>query len=85
MNLIKTVLPFVLLAFSSATSAAGNTSNDSFNKAKKMLERAVYQDHRVTIYSGATFDAKKNIKVPLSFVTDKHVKRAKRVEWEYVV
>ena len=85
MNLIKIILPVVLLAFSSVTSAAGNASNDSFNKAKKMLEREVYQDHRVTIYCGAKFDAKKNIKAPVGFVTDKYVKRAKRVEWEHVV
>lgn len=78
-------LPFAIFTFSSVTSAAGNTSNDSFNKAKKMLEREVYQDHRVTIYCGAKFDAKKNIKALIGFVTDKHVKMAKRVEWEHVV
>lgn len=85
MTIIKIALPLALLAFSSAAISAGNTSNDSFNKAKKMLEREVYQDHRVTIYCGAEFDAKKNIMAPAGFVTTKYVKRAKRVEWEHVV
>jgi deoxyribonuclease-1 len=85
MNLIKIALPLVLLAFSSGAIAAGNTSNQSFSKAKKMLEREVYQDHRVTIYCGAKFDAKKNIQPPAGFMTNKQVKRSKRVEWEHVV
>ena len=85
MNFIKFAYSFVLLTLSTTVTATGNTSNDSFNKAKKMLERAVYQDHRVTIYCGAKFDAKKNIQAPVGFVTNKQVKRAKRVEWEHVV
>ncbi|NCO71588.1 MULTISPECIES: endonuclease [Shewanella] len=85
MNLLKISLPLFLLALSSTAIAAGNTSNDSFNKAKKMLEREVYQDHRVTIYCGAKFDAKKNIESPEGFVTTTHLKRAKKVEWEHVV
>ncbi|WP_229381209.1 endonuclease [Shewanella psychropiezotolerans] len=64
---------------------AANESNQSFSKAKKMLERQVYQDHRETIYCGAGFDAKKNITPPAGFNTKKHVKRAKRVEWEHIV
>ncbi|MEC6816842.1 hypothetical protein VXS05_17635 [Photobacterium toruni] len=33
--------------------AAGNTTQDSFNKAKRTLERSVYADHRETLYCGA--------------------------------
>lgn len=44
--------------------SAGNTTNDSFNKAKKMLEREVYFDHRITIYCGAEFDEKKKVVLP---------------------
>ena len=84
MNLYKATLPLVFLAFSSVASA-GNTSNDSFNKAKKMLEREIYHDHRVTIYCGAKFDAKKNIEPPKGFATTTHLKRSKKVEWEHVV
>ena len=31
-----------------AVEAAGNTTIESFNKAKKILEHQVYQDHRIT-------------------------------------
>lgn len=89
MKLTQLALPLCLLAASSAVSSTalgvGNTSNDSFNKSKKILERQVYQDHRVTIYCGAEFDAKKNILAPDGFTTTKYVKRSKRVEWEHVV
>lgn len=63
----------------------GNTTNDSFNQAKKMLERQVYPDHRVTFYCRAPFDAKKQITLPEGFTTPKHEKRAHRIEWEHVV
>lgn len=85
MTIIKIALSLGLLAFSSAAISGGNTSNDSFNKAKKMLEREVYQDHRVTLYCGAKFDAKKKIIPPEGFVTTTHLKRSKKVEWEHVV
>jgi len=35
----------------------GNTTNQSFNKAKKILEREVYKDHRTTFYCGCPFDS----------------------------
>lgn len=73
------------LAFAAPAAHAGNTTNDSFSQAKKMLEREVYYDHRVTLYCGASFDAKKNIQLPDGFATPKHEKRAKRIEWEHVV
>ncbi|MGE6568157.1 endonuclease [Shewanella vesiculosa] len=72
-----------LISFSSL--ADGNITNDSFNKAKKMLEKHVYHDNRLTIYCGAKFDAKKNIEMPAGFVTTTHLKRSKKVEWEHVV
>ncbi|MCL1139958.1 endonuclease [Shewanella pneumatophori] len=68
-----------------AQSYQGNTSIHSFNKAKKTLERQVYHDHRITLYCDAKFDKNKNITLPNGFTTEKHVKRAKRVEWEHVV
>lgn len=85
MNINKIVLPLILFAFSSSAFSAGNTTNASFNKAKKILERKVYHDHRVTLYCDAPFDAKKNIDLPSGFKAEKHKKRAKRVEWEHVV
>lgn len=65
--------------------AAGNEWNDSFNKAKKTLERQVYYDHRVTLYCGAAFDERKNVTPPEGFSAAKHAKRAGKVEWEHVV
>ena len=68
-----------------AVEAAGNTTIESFNKAKKILEHQVYQDHRITFYCLASFDRDKNITLREGFVTPEHQKRAKRVEWEHVV
>lgn len=67
------------------TFATGNETNDSFAKAKKMLERQVYFDNRVTIYCGYPFDEEKNIDLPDGFMTKKHQKRANKMEWEHAV
>ena len=64
--------------------AAGNTANDSFARAKKMLSQ-VYEDHRITLYCGAEYDAHGNITLPEGFITPKHEKRAAKIEWEHVV
>jgi len=52
-----------------------------------MLERSIYQqqDERTTLYCAATFNTKKQITFPEGFATTKHLKRAKKVEWEHVV
>ena len=81
---ITSALIFTFLCIG-VTFAAGNETNDSFAKAKKMLERQVYFDHRVTLYCGAIFDEGKNIDLPDGFVTEKHQKRASKVEWEHAV
>lgn len=81
----QSLLLTLLLTFSSFSSAAGNTTNDSFSKAKRMLEKSVYFDHRKTIYCGASFDSKKKITPPNGFHTSKYKKRAKKIEWEHVV
>lgn len=76
---------FSILLFTSLSSTAMNQTIDSFSKAKKTLEREVYQDHRVTLYCGAEFDSKKMVTPPDGFHTDKYVKRSKKIEWEHVV
>lgn len=78
-------LSSILLLTLPAAHAAGNTTQDSFNKAKRTLERSVYADHRETLYCGATFTAQKAVISPPGFTSKKHVKRAKRIEWEHVV
>lgn len=77
----------VAFVLCTATSAfgQGNETIESFNKAKKLLEREVYYDHRITLYCGAKFDEHKNICLPEGFTTQKHVKRAGKVEWEHMV
>ena len=79
-------LAVAALAFVPALSfSQGNTVNDSFNKAKQLLEKKVYYDHRVTLYCGAEFDSSKHVTLPVGFVARKHQKRAGKVEWEHVV
>lgn len=85
MNATKTIAAVLLAAASTLLMAAGNTEIESFTKAKRLLEREVYFDHRVTLYCGAAFDARKNVMLPEGFTTPKHAKRARRVEWEHVV
>jgi deoxyribonuclease-1 len=83
MKLLQSTL-FTLLIVS-CPSFAANQTNDSFYKAKKILEQKVYQNHRITLYCAASFDAQKNIIPPEGFYTDKYVVRAKKNEWEHVV
>lgn len=64
--------------------AAGNTTNDSFSRSKKMLSQ-VYADHRITFYCGAEYDAQGNTTLPDGFTTPKHEKRADRIEWEHAL
>lgn len=74
----------VLLLFPVFSLAAGNTTNDSFSHAKKMLGQ-VYADHRVTFYCGAEYDAQGNVTLPDGFETPKHEKRANKIEWEHAL
>jgi deoxyribonuclease-1 len=76
---------FIILLFISPFLCAQNETIQSFNKAKKQLERNVYFDHRETLYCSAAFDDKKNVITPDGFETIKYIKRAKRIEWEHVV
>jgi deoxyribonuclease-1 len=75
---------FITILFTPSTLAA-NQEIQSFSKAKNILEKQVYINHRKTLYCGATFDAKKKVTPPQGFTTTKYVKRAKKIEWEHVV
>lgn len=81
----KIILTLVLSLVPALALAAGNTTNDSFSQAKRMLERQVYHDHRVTLYCGAEFNAQKRVTLPAAFTAAAHEKRATRVEWEHAV
>lgn len=78
--LLSTLLAALLLP--ALAMAAGNTTNDSFSRSKKMLSQ-VYADHRITFYCGAEYDAQGNVTLPDGIVIP--IKRANRVEWEHVV
>ncbi|WP_435274155.1 endonuclease [Psychrobium sp. nBUS_13] len=62
-----------------------NKSIESFSKAKKLLLKNVYHDHRTTLYCGASFSLKKAIDSYNGYSGTKYKKRAKRIEWEHVV
>ena len=55
--MLKLIPSAILVVFPVLAFASGNTTNDSFNSAKRMLEHQVYFDHCVTLYCGAEFDA----------------------------
>ncbi|PKH09667.1 endonuclease [Moritella sp. Urea-trap-13] len=83
---IMVISTTLLLPSFSYASDNGNQTNQSFSKAKKMLERQVYNDvPKLTIYCLADFNSKKKITDHNGFTSTKHVKRQAKVEWEHVV
>lgn len=68
-----------------ADTGLGNSTIQSFNTAKKTLERQVYYDHRETIYCGVQFHENKKTNLPLGFESKKHKQRCNRIEWEHVL
>lgn len=58
---------------------------ETYGDAKHALENDIIQDHRETLYCGATFDRHKNIIPPPGFVAGSHKNRSRRMEWEHVV
>lgn len=59
----------LVLALPVSAFAAGNTVNDSFNRAKKLLDREVYTTNRLTVYCGVPFDKTRKIELPADFET----------------
>ena len=59
----------------------GNTTIQSFSKAKKILLRQVYQDHKTTFYCDCPFNSKKKILPSDNYTPKKNGKRAHRLEW----
>lgn len=83
--LLSSVMLFPILA--QAQNNEGNTTNPSFNKAKKIMQKQIYTNSAdmKTIYCGAEFNADKYITLPPGFTTDVYKKRVKRWEAEHVV
>jgi len=95
-KLLSLFIPFILAIVISTSGSIisasdlqpGNTTNDSFNKSKKLLERVIYKEaeHRIDIYCGCQYDEKKNVDFnSCGYKPQKDNKRAHRIEWEHVV
>ena len=86
MRVLKAIICLTLILIPALSLAGGNTTNDSFNKAKGRLLKQVYYDHRETFYCGCPFTMDKKIIPSNKFSPDtKHSGRAVIVEWEHVV
>jgi deoxyribonuclease-1 len=79
------IISLLITTLITSSVLATNQEVQSFSKTKKLLENQVYNNHRITLYCGATFDAKKKVNPPKGFTTTKYIKRAKKIEWEHVV
>jgi deoxyribonuclease-1 len=84
----------IILTFLISTSVIGgeiqpgNTTNDSFNKSKKFLERVVYKEpeHRIDLYCGCQYDEKKDVDFnSCGYQSQKNNTLAHRIEWEHAV
>jgi len=70
----------------SPANAGGNTKNQSFSKAKRLLLNVVYAGHHKTFYCGCSFDDRKQIALATCGYKPKtRSKRGERVEWDHVV
>jgi deoxyribonuclease-1 len=95
-KLLSLLIPFILAAVISTSGVViaagavqtGNTTNDSFNKSKKTLEKVIYKEteHRIDIYCGCRYDEKKEVDfASCGYKPQRDNQRAHRIEWEHVV
>jgi deoxyribonuclease-1 len=63
---------------------AQNTTNDSFNKAKKLMAQ-VFAGHETTFYCGCAYTGNQVNIASCGYQPKKDPERAKRLEWEHVV
>lgn len=82
---MKKIISLLIATLITTSTLAANQEIQSFSKAKKILEKQVYNNHRITLYCGAIFDAMKKVTLHQGFTTNKYLKRAKKIEWEHVV
>jgi deoxyribonuclease-1 len=61
---MKTIISLLVATLIATPAIAANQEIQSFSKAKKTLEKKVYNNHQTTLYCGATFDAKKKNNAP---------------------
>jgi deoxyribonuclease I len=84
---MKTLTPLLIALLLSTTAYAGdgNTTIHSFSKAKKILLKPVYPDHKITFYCGCPFTDDKRIVPSESYTPKKEGTRSRRTEWEHIV
>lgn len=80
------LLVVLLCTWSLPVMAQGNESGNSFSSAKKILQKQVYKDHRITFYAGCTYDTKKQVDWgSCGYEPRKRAERGARIEWEHVM
>ncbi len=82
---MKAITSLLITLLVTTSTFASNQEIQSFGKAKKLLEKQVYNNHLKTLYCGATFDVNKKVTLPRGFTTTKYTKRATKIEWEHIV
>lgn len=75
---MKALIALTVVTIYPSCALAANQEIDSFNKAKRLLETQVYNDHRTTIYCGAEFGPDKKVRPPKGFTTTKYINRSKK-------
>ena len=83
--LLTGCIAVVQLALADAASVSGNTRIASFSRAKKILLRDIYGDHRITFYCGCPFTADRKVGNRNGYVPRKNNLRARQIEWEHIV
>lgn len=77
----------LLLLVTPLTSAAGNTSIESFNTAKRLMQQQIFvgEAYQKTLYCDAKFNQNKEVVLPDGFTTQKYRKRLNKWEAEHIV
>ncbi|MFH1984745.1 MAG: endonuclease [Pseudomonadota bacterium] len=84
-RLASAIIALITIGTVSFAGGQGNTTNQSFNKAKKILLEQVYFDRMTTFYCGCAFTPDKKIVSSGCYTPKKDGERARRVEWEHIV
>ncbi|ENO8810369.1 endonuclease [Photobacterium damselae] len=81
------VAQVALMASTAAYADGGNTTNQSFDKAKSLLLKKVYRSDsdRQTVYCGAQFNNRKKVTLQPGYENSVWRNRAKKVEIEHIV
>ncbi len=82
---IYVLITVFTLATSVHAASKGNTTIQSFSKAKKILIKQVYRGHQTTFNCESQYTQGKHVIHTNGYVPKKNSKRAHRLEWEHIV